>query len=50
MAGDDVEPGALVHLAVLSVKERAARCRVPDTGEVITLRPDERWRYGVRSV
>ena len=35
---DDIDLSKPVDLVVLAVKERAARCRLPDSGRVITLR------------
>ncbi len=35
---DDIDLSKPVDLIVLAVKERAARCRLPDSGRVITLR------------
>lgn len=40
---DDLDLRRPVHLVVLSVKERAARCRVPETNRVLTLRAASHW-------
>lgn len=60
--GDDIDLDKPVELVVLSVKERTARCRLPDSDRIITLRagtvydevpghiitvsPKKQWRYG----
>jgi hypothetical protein len=40
---DDLELGGSVELVALSVKERAARCRLLGSGRVITLRASRLW-------
>lgn len=60
--GDDIDLNKPVELVALSVKERAARCRLLGSGRIITLRvsrlwelvpgaivtvkPEKQWRYG----
>ena len=41
--GDDLDLSRPVELAVLSVKERTARCRLPESGRIITLRTGDLW-------
>lgn len=41
---DDINLSKPVDLIVLAVKERAARCRLPDSGRIITLRAGSRHR------
>jgi hypothetical protein len=59
---DAIEPGRPVELVVLSVKQKAARCRLLDSdrvltlrakglsdlvpGQVVTVAPKKQWRYG----
>ncbi len=43
VAADDLDLSRPVELIVLSVKERAARCRLPGTDRVITLRASGAW-------
>jgi hypothetical protein len=61
-ASDDLDLGRPVELIALSIKERAARCRLPETdrvitlragqlwdvvpGEIVTVKPRKLWRYG----
>ena len=42
-ADGDLDLSRPVELAVLSVKERTARCRLPESGRIITLRAGDLW-------
>ncbi len=42
----DLDLGRPVELVALSVKERTARCRLPESGRIITLRAGDLWDVG----